>query len=77
MKGGCAGDAFVTLTGGVEEDLMLDKVAPPELFSRLDNAIRAGAILACSVPVSIHGVSRGAGQNSPLEFRFLIGWIGG
>ena len=54
VKGGSAGDAFVTLTGGVQEALKLDQVTPRELFARFDNAMRAGAILACSVPVGLN-----------------------
>ena len=41
-----------TNTGGVQEDLRLEVVHPIDFFKRMEKAMEAGAIVACSVPVS-------------------------
>ena len=51
IYGGWAGDAFITLTGGVAERVEMDNVSPPELFSRIKNALKSGSVIACSCPV--------------------------
>ena len=52
VSGGVAGNAFETLTGGVQEQLPVTSFKYPEtLFSRLNNALLSGSVVACSVAV--------------------------
>ena len=54
--GGLAGDAFVTLTGGVAENIKHDEDIdkPTDFFNRVSNALRGGSLVSSSVPVSLN-----------------------
>lgn len=54
VSGGMAADSYMALTGGVSEDIDLRKMTmePPQLHTRVRNALFSGAAVTCSVPVS-------------------------
>jgi len=48
LKGGQIGEALVDFTGGIAEDIKLDK-APPNLFKRVQKAHKRNYLMGCSV----------------------------
>ncbi|XP_067649182.1 calpain-11-like [Haliotis asinina] len=56
-EGGYPSDAYITLTGGVAEKVSFnyDDPDPTELFRRLRNALRTGALVTCAVPSKFDG----------------------
>lgn len=55
VVGGWAGDAFISLTGGVAERVEIDDITRSALFKRVNNALKCGSVIACSVPVEKDG----------------------
>ena len=55
VYGGQPGDAFLALTGGVAERIDFEESdeKPRKLYSRIRNAINSGALVTCTVPVSV------------------------
>ena len=51
--GGWAGDAFIDLTGGIAETIKTAETSGKQLFSRIKSDLATGAVIACTVPVSI------------------------
>jgi hypothetical protein len=52
--GGFTGDAYMALTGGTVERIdTTEQLHKPEFHQRLINALGAGAVISCSVPVGI------------------------
>ncbi len=52
VVGGWAGDAFISLTGGVAERVDVEDTTRGDLYKRVNNALKCGSVIACSVPVS-------------------------
>ncbi|XP_048755739.2 calpain-9-like [Ostrea edulis] len=64
VSGGMAADSYMALTGGVSEDIDLRKMTmePPQLHTRVRNALFSGAAVTCSVPAEFdqqHGLVGG------------------
>ncbi|XP_061185730.1 calpain-A-like [Saccostrea echinata] len=52
VSGGTAADSYMALTGGIPEDIVLEKMSmdPTQLHTRVRNALSSGAAITCSVP---------------------------
>lgn len=54
LSGGSTSEGFEDFTGGIAESYELQK-PPPDLFYIIKKALDAGALLGCSIDVSLLG----------------------